>query len=242
MKFNIHISYVFLLVVLLIGCRTGRNEDKQGNVIFKGRPEEVLAGNFELKIDVDSIIGKKNSYAFGLLDSLKGVFQVFNGQPISGLLQGDSVLVNNRLDHSAVLLVHSQTTEWSQVALPASVANTEALVGFLEYNEDLNLDTTRPFVFLIEGIVEQLEWCIIPEPLEESDPLIDDQSISSGNGTITDKYIEIVGVYSTENNGGFTSKNIPVHMHFKTADGSLAGHINHLELGTEMSIRIPKTY
>lgn len=242
MKLNIHIGYVFLLVALLIGCRTGRNEDKQGNVIFKGRPEEVLAGNFELKIDLDSIIGKKNSYAFGLLDSLTGVYQVFNGQPISGMLQGDSVVVNNRLDHPAVLLVHSETTEWSQVALPASVANTEALIGFLEYNEALNLDTTTPFIFLIEGIVEQLEWCIIPEPLEESDPLIDDQSISPGKGTITDKYIEIVGVYSTENNGGFTSKNIPVHMHFKTADGSLAGHVIHLELGAEMSLRIPKTY
>jgi hypothetical protein len=241
-KFKGHIGFVFILGALLIGCRTGRNEDRQGNVIFTGRPEQVLGGNFDLKIGLDSIIGKRNSYAFGLLDSLTGVFQVNDGKPLYGMLHGDSVVVNNRSARPAVVLVHCETTEWKKIALPASVANTEALVGFLEYNEALNLDTTTSFVFLIEGIVEQLDWCVIPEPLEESDPLKNDQSISQGNGTIMDKYIEIVGVYSTENNGGFTTKNIPVHMHFKTADGSFTGHVNHLELGTEMSLRIPVTY
>ncbi len=233
---------VFLLLTLLIGCRTGRNEDKQGKVFFSGHPEEALGGNFDLKIDIDSLIGKKNSYAFGVLDSLAGMFQIFNGMPDYGMLQGDSVVVSTNLDSQAILLVSCQTPEWRQVALPASVANTEALVGFLEYNETLRLDTDSPFVFLIEGIVEQLDWRILPKPIKDSDASIDDQSNELGVGTINNKYVEIIGVYATGDNGGFTSENIPIHMHFKTTDGTLSGHVDHLEPAADMSLRIPKTY
>ncbi|MEN8788374.1 MAG: hypothetical protein ABF295_02570, partial [Flavobacteriaceae bacterium] len=231
MKFGEYFGIVFLLAILFIGCRTGRNEDKQGEVFFSGRPEQVLAGNFDLKIDIDSLVGKKNSYAFGVLDSLRGMFQVFDGRPEYSVLEGDSVVVSTNLDSQAAFLVYCQTAEWSQIALPASVANTEALVGFLEYNETLKLDTEIPFVFLIEGIAEQLDWYIVPELLIESDSLRSNQSNELGMGTINNKYIEIIGVYTTDDNGGFTSENIPIHMHFKTADGTLAGHVDHLELG-----------
>jgi acetolactate decarboxylase len=242
MKSGEHYGIVFLFALLLIGCRTGRNEDKQGKVFFSGDPEQVMAGNFDLKIDIDSLVGKKNSYAFGVLDSLDGMFQLFDGTPEYSILEGDSVVVKKNLKRQAAFLVHCQNTEWQQIALPASVANTEALVGFLEYNETLKLDTDLPFVFLIEGIVEQLDWHIVPELLIKSDSLISDQTKQLGTGTIDNKYIEIIGLYAPEHIVGFTSKNIPIHMHFKTADGTLSGHVDHLELGAEMSLRIPKTY
>lgn len=240
-KLKAHIGIIVFFLILLIGCRTGRNEDKQGNVVFTGHPEEIMAGNFDLKIDIDSLVGKKNSYAFGILDSLSGVLQVFDGLPLLSTMEGDSVVVSTNLSGPVISLVYCETTQWSQISLSPSVANTEALVGFFQYNESLDLDTTLPFIFLIEGVVEQLDWRIVPDTLKQTDPLGNDQSIKSGKGTITDKYIEVIGVYSTDNNHGFTSENIPIHMHFKTADGTLAGHIDHLELGPEMSLRIPKS-
>ena len=241
MKLKGLIGIIALFCFLLASCRTGKNEDRQGHVIFSGNPEQILAGKFDLKIDIDSLVGKKNSYAFGVLDSLKGVIQIFDGLPVIATLEGDSVIVGTELVHPTISVVSCENAEWRQMALPQSVANTEALVGFFQYNEALDIDTSSPFIFLIEGVAEQINWRVVPHTPSQTEPVNGDQPIKSGRGVITDKYIEIIGVYSTDYNHGFTSENIPVHMHFKTADGTLAGYVDHLELGPEMSLRIPKT-
>lgn len=232
---------LILLLMLFLGCRTGSNEDRRGNVIFSGNPDQILVGNFDLKIDIDSLVGKKSSYAFGVMDSLSGVVQIFDGSPFVATLEADSVVVGTKLSRPAISVVSCENAEWQQIALPPSVANTEALVGFFQYSEALDLDTTRPFIFLIEGVVEQLDWRVLPHMPDQTVPVKSEPTTKSGRGTITDKYIEVVGVYSTAYHHGFTSENIPIHMHFKTADGTLAGYVDHLELGPEMSLRIPKT-
>jgi len=230
---------ICIICTLVLGCRTRTNNNQEGKPIFAGQPEQLLAGNFDFKIEIDSLVGAKNNYAFGVLDSLKGVFQVFDGQPYVSTLLNDSLVVNTKTEGQAVFFVQGQVGGWQQTTLPASVANTEALVGFLHYNEDLNIDTDTPFLFLIEGVVEQLEWRIIPKNGADDNPTVNADRQNAGTGTLTNKYVEIVGVYSSDHQSIFSSEKIPVHMHFKTADNTLAGHVDQLELGPEMSLRIP---
>lgn len=230
-----------LLIALMGACRTGVRKDNLSTVEYYGRLDSVMMGNFNEKQSLDTLKGLKNLYALGVMDSLAGELQIFDGQPFHSFMEGDSVIVDSDLNLDAALLVYCQVGQWSEISIPMSVPNNEALVGFLEYNEDLKIETDRPFIFLIEGVAEQIDWHVLNKPQADSISMGKNHLYNAGSGTLSDVDVDILGVYSRAHEGIFTHKNIPVHMHFKTSDGLLAGHIDELELGPEMSLKIPKT-
>lgn len=228
------------LIVLAVSCRTGTRNSNATAIYHFGNLDSIMKGHIKAVYNLDSLLDKKNLYALGAMDSLAGEIQIFDSKPFHSTMEGDSVIVGSRASQDACLLIYAQIDEWRNISLPMSVTNQEALVGFLEYDEQLSqIKTDKPFIFLIEGEVEQLDWHILKKPQEDGLAELNDHKKNAGVGSLQDLNVEILGVYSKEHKGIFTHHNLPVHMHFKTSDGSLAGHVDEVEFGPDMRLRLP---
>ena len=242
MKFPDKILFTLVICVLLGACRTGTKKTKASTVYFYGNVESIMQGDYPPVFDMDSIAEKQNIYAIGAMDGLTGEIQIFNSIPFHSTVENDTVIVGSDPTAQASLLIYAQVTDWKEVPLPMSVVNQEALVGFLEYDESMNkISAERPLVFTLEGRAEQLDWHVIKGPVPDSLSHEGPHHVQSKSGTIKDVEVEILGFYSREHMGIFTHQNLPLHLHFKTADGLLAGHLDDLELGPEMTLRIPNS-
>ena len=200
-----------------------------------------MAGYYPAVFHMDTLQNKENVYAVGSMEGLVGEIQVFNSEAFHSRVQEDSVVVGSSVTANAALMLYAQVANWREISMPLSVVNQEALVGFLEYDNEISgLTSADPLIFTIEGKAEQISWHILKGP--EKDSISEAaHNVSRLSGVIEDAEVEILGFYSREYEGIITHHNIPLHMHFKTADGLLAGHVDDLELGPEMTMRIPNS-
>ena len=51
----------------------------------------------------------------------------------------------------------------------------------------------------------------------------------------------VLGFYSNKHKAIFTHHSSDSHMHFKTNDNTLAGHIDDIEVGHDMVLKLPAT-
>ena len=234
-----HIGFAIFLSLIVMSCKTGTKKDPGSEVKFLGSVDAVMKGDLSGQYSLDSIKNVDNMYALGTMKELSGEIQIYNGQDYSSVVQGDSVIVSSELDRQAAFVVYSQIKNWKDIKIPLSVSNTETLIGFFEYNEESELNTERPFMFLIEGEVEELSWHVLQPSTTDSLNSTSDHKSLAKSGLIEDQAVEILGVYSRDHQGIFTHHGMPVHMHFRTADGMLAGHVDDVEFGPEMNLKIP---
>ena len=234
------ILIILIIAVALVSCRTNKRKDKLGQIKHYGSIESIMAGDFSKGFDLDSLASLESLYALGAMDSMAGEIQIFDSEPFNSMVIMDSVIVGPEATPRASLIIYSQVNNWKEISMPLSVSNREALIGFLQYNTEIDESENQlPYFFLIDGVVEQLNWHVLNQVSGDSLNMSKDHLKNAVSGTIEDVEVEILGVYSTEHEGIFTHHNMPIHMHFRTSDGSLAGHIDDLELGPEMRLRIP---
>lgn len=59
------------------------------------------------------------------------------------------------------------------------------------------------------------------------------------HGTITSEEVEILGFYSKHHHKQFTHHTTNMHLHVRTLNNNLAGHLDDVDLGEEMVLKIP---
>jgi len=95
--------------------------------------------------------------------------------------------------------------------------------------------------FLISGKIKFIDWHVINwDPADKVHTHIKHTN-SGPHGRIKDAEVLILGFYSNKHRAIFTHHASDLHMHFKTKDRTLAGHIDDLELGREVVLKLPQT-
>ena len=240
MKLNKYILTTLILVSISLACRTGSNKDKLSSVYHYGNLDSIMKGDFPVVFDLDSLAGKENVYALGTMEDLSGELQIFNSKPYHSTVEKDSIIVGTGPTSQASLLVYAQVRKWKEIAIPLSVVNLEALVGFLEYDEQMiKIGSDRPLVFTIEGMAEQIKWHVLQKMEPDSTHKILHHKDRAFTGSLEDVEVEVLGFYSRDHEGIFTHHNVPIHLHFRTLDGRVAGHVDDLELGRDMVLKLP---
>ena len=97
----------------------------------------------------------------------------------------------------------------------------------------------EPFPFLIEGTPESFDWHVINWPEGDTEHSHEKHIKSGLNGSIESTPVEMLGFYSNAHHAIFTHHTTNMHIHVKTTDNSLAGHVDGLTLGTGMILKIP---
>ena len=104
----------------------------------------------------------------------------------------------------------------------------------------VGLDTEKPFPFILDGKVSELQWHVINWNPKDSVHTNKKHQESGLNGVAKNENVRILGFYSNKHKAIFTHHSSNIHMHFTSKDQSLAGHVDGLKIKDSITLKLPK--
>ena len=199
-------------------------------------------GDLSAKFSLSELKNKDHVYALGAVENLKGEIQIFDGSPTVTFTKNGEISFDNTFEKNASLIVYTQVAAWKDVTIPDEIVTRSQFESHLiKAASEHGLDIERPVPFLISGKTKFIDWHVIDwDPAEKVHTHIKHTN-SGPHGRIKDSEVLVLGFYSNKHRAIFTHNASDLHMHFKTKDQTLAGHIDDLELGREMVLKLPRT-
>lgn len=232
---------ILLLLSISILSSCSQKEATQITTQHQGALRTLMGGDLSAVMAVDSLSKKEHLYALGALKDLKGELQIFDGKSFTTKVQDSAVVVDNSFDQEASLIVYANVSDWIAVSIPATVNSQKSLEEFIEAKAAAHgFSLEKPVPFLIEGTAKSLRWHVIDWPNGDNQHTHEKHRTSGLNGNLENAEVTVVGFFSLHHTAVFTHHTTNVHMHFKTQDGQLAGHLDQLELGSDMILKLPK--
>ena len=239
---------ILLTIISITSCATVNREatNKETNkfkVEYYGALKNMMhKGDVTAKVDLTNFENVEHFYALGALENLKGEIQIFDSKPFNTMVLDNILKFDKTFNKKATLLVYASVKKWKSTNIPDSVVTYEQLESFIEQAaKDNKIHIDEPFPFLIEGTPKSLDWHVINWKDGDNEHS-HDKHISSGlNGTIENRQVEILGFFSDSHHAIFTHHTTNMHIHLKTIDNKIAGHVDGLELGKGMILKLPDT-
>lgn len=234
-------TFPFIFCFLLVSC-IKKGEKKAFNVEYHGALKEIMhKGDITAKVNLLDLKKKEHVYAIGALENLKGEIQIFDGKLYNSKVLNNELFISNSFNDNATLLVQAEVEQWVSIPIPENIHKYSELESFIQETVDSDkFSFNGPFPFLVEGVFNSVDWHVInwkEGDLEHSH----EKHISSGvNGIKRDVDAIMLGFYSTEHKGVFSHHSSNMHLHFKTSDASIAGHVDDFNLGDKMILKLPK--
>lgn len=226
-----------ILPVFLTGCNT----NSEITVEYSGALREIMSGNIMATKSLRELKDIKDVYALGAMENLKGEIQIFKGEVFNSYVSDSIVLIANSYDHKASLLVYSDVKDWEAVEVPSDITTKVDLEEFVyDIANEKGISIEEPFPFLISGVVQSLSWHVINWAENDKEHTHEKHKLSGLNGVINNNTVEIIGFYSDKHKGVFTHHSTNIHLHFRTDEGKLAGHVDDLTPGDQMILKLPK--
>lgn len=240
MKKTIYILVFVVMGIVVISCQSEAKKAKISEVKHSGALRTIMSGNIESVINLDSLSTKKHLYALGAIENLKGEIQIFDNKPSNSFVSGSSLQINDSYNVKASLLVYAEVEEWNSFQIENSITKNDLEEQIFEIAKNSGINTEKPFPFLVEGNVASLDWHVIN--WKDGDTIHNHQKHKEAglNGILKNKNVEIIGFYSTKHKAVFTHHTTNMHMHFKTDDNSIAGHVDDVSLNKILTLKLPK--
>lgn len=237
------LTYIIVLVfftIAFLSCRDKESKTLSTEVKHSGALRTIMSGNIQSVISLDTLSKMKNLYALGAVDNLKGEIQIFDSQPSNSFVVDSSLQIKDSYNLKASLLVYAEIEAWDSFQIENSKTKSDLEKQIFEIAIANGTDTEKPFPFLLEGAIASLDWHVINWKDDDSIHNHKKHKESGLNGTLQNQEVQIIGFYSTKHKAIFTHHTTNMHMHFKTKDGAVAGHIDDLLLDNSITLRLPK--
>ena len=236
-----------IIQLFIIGCLFSCNTKHDVLVEHKGALRNMMhKGDLSAKTNLKDYENIKGLYGLGAVENLKGEILILDGVPyISSCEMKDSVKVNtlkNTFDAKAALFVYSQVYNWIDIKIPFDVQTYKQLEDFIHAEAiHQGFDIDKPFPFLVEGNFDSFDWHVI-DWKEGDNEHSHEKHIQAGlHGTKNNTKGTVLGFYSTKHHAIYTHHTTNMHLHIKTNDNKLVGHVDDLMLGNNNSLRLPLT-
>ena len=230
-------AFIFTAIFLFSTCKNAAETE----VRYAGALRQMMMGDLQAKASLDTLKQKQHLWAIGAVAHLKGEVQIFDGQPLNTSLSAGEITLDRTFDKKTTLLVYSQVSEWQNIQLRDRIENMGRIEAFIEKNaKETDLDTEAPFPFLIEGKVKSLDWHIIDWKAGDTVHSPDKHREAGAKGSLENEEVAIIGFYSKYHRAVFTHHSTNVHMHFKTREEKLAGHVDDLQFDGNAILKLPK--
>ena len=240
MKKSIHTIVFVILTILITSCDSKVNETNKTVVKYSGALRTIMSGNIQSTISLDSLSNKKNLYALGAYEDLKGEIQIFNGKPSNSFVVDSSLQIKDTYNLKAALLVYAEIEAWNEFNIDNITTKEDLEKTIFETAKANGINTEVPFPFLLKGTAVSIDWHVINWIDGDKVHNHKKHKESGLNGILKNKTVEVLGFYSTKHKAIFTHHTTNMHMHFKTVENSLAGHIDDIRLNT-MILSLPKS-
>ena len=234
---------ILLTVISIASCGTDKKETNKFKVEYKGAIKNMMQkGDISAKADLKGFENTKHLYALGAIENLKGEIQIFDGKSFNTIVIDSSLTFDNSFNKKASLLVYTSVSKWKSINIPNNVVTYEQLENYIEQIAEKNqINTDEPFPFLIEGRPESFDWHVINWKEGDTEHSHEKHKRSGLHGTINNRQVEMLGFYSDSHHAIFTHHTTNMHIHVKTVDNKIAGHVDGLTLGKGMILKLPDT-
>ncbi|MBT5932104.1 MAG: decarboxylase [Flavobacteriales bacterium] len=234
-------NFHFMITAFLTCLISSMGFSQVALVEYHGALKNMMhKGDITAKADLSDLKKTEHLYALGALENLKGEIQIFDSKPYNTMVDGKALMFDQSFSKKATLLVYASVSEWNNIVIPNNVVTYEQLEAFIKQEAVKNrIDTDAPFPFLIEGTAKSFDWHVI-DWKEGDTEHSHKKHISSGlNGTVRKRQVEMLGFYSNAHHAIFTHHTTNMHIHVKTTDNKIAGHVDDLTLGKGMLLKLP---
>lgn len=236
---------LLLLAATLFACQsstTSAPSVEANTVYWNGALKNIMhKGDLSAQATLAELAEVPHLYALGAVENLKGEVLVLDSKPFIAQANNNAVAIDHSLDaHKATLLVYASVPSWQTVDVPADVVTYEQFETFVASEAASHgVDVEQPFPLMLTGTASSFNWHVIDWPDGDTEHSHEKHVTSGPHGTETNRAVEILGFYSNSHHAIFTHHTTNMHLHVKTADGTLAGHVDGLELGSGMQLKLP---
>ena len=220
---------------------TGDKESINFKVEYKGALKNMMRkGDISAKADLTNFQYTEHLYALGAIENLKGEIQIFDSKSFNTMVIDSNLTFDNSFNKKATLLVYASVKKWKSINIPDNIVTYEQLESYIEQTaKDNQINIDEPFPFLIEGTPESFDWHVINWKDGDTEHS-HEKHISSGlHGTMHNRKVEMLGFYSDAHKAIFTHHTTNMHIHVKTVDNEIAGHVDGLTLKKGMILKLP---
>ncbi len=239
---------ILLIAISIASCGTDDTEveGKEKSEIFKVEYEGALKnmmhkGDVSAKVTLANFENTENFYALGALENLKGEIQIFDSKPFNTTVVDSNLTFDNSFSKKATLLVYASVSKWKSVNIPDNILTYEQLESYVQkMAEENQIKTDEPFPFLIEGKAKSFDWHVINWKDGDKEHSHEKHINSGLHGTINNRAVKMLGFYSDSHHAIFTHHTTNMHIHVKTDDNEIAGHVDGLSLGKGMVLKLPE--
>jgi acetolactate decarboxylase len=205
-------------------------------VHWSGAQRDVLAGDVSSRVDLRPLAGRPRLYALGPIEGCRGEVSIFAGvASIATVIDGRRA-VQTGFDHRACFLVSSEVAAWREEPLGDGIADRALVVAITRRAAAAGLDA--PFPFLIQGHVAAARIHVL-DKRDGQRHTPERHEAAKVRFTVEDRAVVVLGFYSTAHRGVFTPADADVHMHLKTADDRISGHVESVRLGAGARLGFP---
>lgn len=227
----------------MVSCSTGDETANAFNLQYHGALKNMMRkGDVSAKADLAPLENTTHLYALGAIENLKGEIQIFDGKPFNTMVVDDTLTFDNTFDRKATLLVSANVSKWKSFNIPGAVKTYEDLEEYIEETAKENqIAVDEPFPFLIEGTPSSFDWHVINWKDGDTEHSHEKHIRSGLHGTIKNRQVKMLGFYSDSHHAIFTHHTTNMHIHVKSVDNQMAGHLDGLTLGEGMILKLPET-
>ena len=232
---------LLLLILSFLSCNQNKKQVPSYQVGFKGALKNIMfKGDVTAKVDLSNFENTAHFYALGALENLKGEVQIFDGTPFTTLVRDSALVFDNSFSKKATLLVYAAVDKWKSISIPDEIVTYEELEAYISMTAIENkIEVDKPFPFLIEGTPQSFDWHVINWKDGDTEHSHEKHVNSGLHGSIKDQPVKILGFYSDSHHAIFTHHTTNMHLHVKTTDGKIAGHLDGVMLAKGMILKLP---
>ena len=185
--------------------------------------------------------GLENLYGIGSLEQCPGEVSIFDSVPFVSEVWNASETIDSNRVYQAEFLVYSIVERWHRGLVWQPINSEEELESALLPRAIVEgIDVEEPFPFLLYGHANRASGRFFCAPNYQHDRELSEKAKS--HFSIEKEAIEIVGFYSMNHRGIVTPHDSSFHMHLRTMDNRISGHLESVQWDLGFTVELPANF
>jgi acetolactate decarboxylase len=208
-------------------------------VRWAGAQRDVLGGDLHGHVDLETLASTPHLYGLGPLEGVRGEVSIFGGEPSIARIEAGAVMTASTWRARACFLVWASVPVWAERALEASAPSLDDVEReVVALARATGLDPDRPFPFRVRAtaVLATLHVLDKRDGLPHTPERHEQAKVRR---TLEHTAVELVGFYSRQHRGIFTPKESNVHVHLRTEDARVSGHLEAIQLTPGARLAVP---
>jgi acetolactate decarboxylase len=204
-----------------------------------GSQGDFIAGKAVEPGSLQRFAGLESLYAVGPLADARGEISIYDSAPLISEVRDGQASVSIDFSRRAAFLVYTIVENWWRATIRGGIAGEQQLgEQLLPFAVESGIDVDQPFPFLVHCHIEQAMFHVLCNQSQgEYSP--EQHEKAKVRFSIARESVEILGFYSRRHRGIFTPRDSDFHMHVRTLDNRLSGHLETFDSPQGITLYLP---